>query len=161
MKKKLLATAIALIMATTVSACSSTMTQQQTAQVVGGLLGAGLGYGLGKGHSGKNKAILGGLVLGAMAGDWIGNKMSVTSQNAHTQTVAHTLEHSPQGQTNSWSNPDAYQQEQGKVQVVGTYRRNGRYCREFTQTLMVGGTAQNGYGTACRMPDGQWQMVQK
>ena len=161
MKKKILATAIALTMATTVSACSSTLSQQQTAQVVGGLLGAGLGYGLGKGHSGKNKAILGGLVLGAMAGDWIGNNMSAASQGAHTQTVAHTLEHSPIGQTNTWSNPDAYQREQGQVQVVNTYQSNGRYCREFTQTIMVGGSAQNGYGTACRQPDGQWQMVQR
>jgi len=161
MRKKILATAIALTMATTVSACSSTMSQQQTAQVVGGLLGAGLGYGLGKGHGNKSASILGGLALGAMAGDWIGNKMSATSQNAHTQTVAHTLEHSPLGQTNSWSNPDAYQQEQGKVQVVNTYQSNGRYCREFTQTIMVGGSAQNGYGTACRQADGQWEMVQR
>ena len=37
MKKKILSVAIALTMATTVSACSSTLSQQQTAQVVGGL----------------------------------------------------------------------------------------------------------------------------
>ena len=159
MKKKILSVAIALTMATTVSACSSTLSQQQTAQVVGGLLGAGLGYGLGKGHSGKNKAILGGLVLGAMAGDWIGNQMSVGGQQAHTSAVAQTLEYRPVGQTNTWQNPDAYQQERGKVQVIKTFQNNGRYCREFTQQITVGGQSQNGYGTACRMPDGQWQMM--
>ena len=160
MKKKILATTIALAMATTVSACSSTLSQQQTAQVVGGLVGATLGYGLGKGHSGKDKAILGGLVLGAMAGDWIGNQMSQAGQQAHTQTVANTLEYAQQGHTNHWQNPDAYQREQGKVQVVKTFQNTtGHYCREFTQQITVGGQTQNGYGTACRMPDGQWQMM--
>jgi hypothetical protein len=32
-------------------------------------------------------------------------------------------------------------------------------CREFEQTIMVGGQAQKGYGTTCQQPDGSWKIV--
>ena len=38
-------------------------------------------------------------------------------------------------------------------------RGDGRYCREYTATAVVGGKTQNTYGTACRQPDGAWQLV--
>lgn len=34
------------------------------------------------------------------------------------------------------------------------------YCREYTQTVQVGGVRQQGYGTACMQPDGSWQIVE-
>ncbi|CAO3377519.1 hypothetical protein [Azospirillum argentinense] len=37
--------------------------------------------------------------------------------------------------------------------------RNGQICREYQTTVMVGGLAQPGYGTACRQPDGSWRVV--
>lgn len=33
------------------------------------------------------------------------------------------------------------------------------YCREYTQTVRVGGVLQPSYGTACMQPDGSWEMV--
>lgn len=33
------------------------------------------------------------------------------------------------------------------------------YCREYTQSFTVGGKTQNGYGTACREPDGSWKII--
>jgi len=32
-------------------------------------------------------------------------------------------------------------------------------CREFQQTVIVGGQPQQGYGTTCQQPDGSWQIV--
>lgn len=32
-------------------------------------------------------------------------------------------------------------------------------CREFQQTVTVGGQPQQGYGTTCQQPDGSWQIV--
>jgi hypothetical protein len=32
-------------------------------------------------------------------------------------------------------------------------------CREFQQTITVGGTAQEAYGTTCQQPDGSWKVV--
>jgi hypothetical protein len=34
-----------------------------------------------------------------------------------------------------------------------------QHCREFQQTVMVGGQPQAGYGTTCLQPDGSWQIV--
>ena len=40
-----------------------------------------------------------------------------------------------------------------------TYQnQSGQYCREFTQTIQVGGESQQGHGTACRQPDGSWKI---
>ena len=33
------------------------------------------------------------------------------------------------------------------------------YCREYTQTIIVGGVPQYGYGQACFKPDGSWEIV--
>ncbi len=40
------------------------------------------------------------------------------------------------------------------------YQTAGQYCREFQQTIVVGGQQQQGYGRACRQPDGSWKIVQ-
>ncbi|AWJ86683.1 hypothetical protein TSH58p_24780 (plasmid) [Azospirillum sp. TSH58] len=37
--------------------------------------------------------------------------------------------------------------------------RNGQLCREYQTTVMIGGLAQPGYGTACRQPDGSWRVT--
>ncbi len=43
---------------------------------------------------------------------------------------------------------------------VRTYRTPaGMYCREYQQTVVVGGQPQQGYGTACRKPDGSWRVT--
>ena len=40
-----------------------------------------------------------------------------------------------------------------------TYQRSdGAYCREFTQTVTVGGRTQEAYGT-CRQPECSWQII--
>ena len=35
-----------------------------------------------------------------------------------------------------------------------------RYCREFRQEITIDGRSQEAYGTACQMPNGDWQLVQ-
>jgi len=36
---------------------------------------------------------------------------------------------------------------------------SGRYCREFLQEVTIGGRAEEAYGTACRQPDGTWEVI--
>lgn len=36
---------------------------------------------------------------------------------------------------------------------------SGRYCREFQQKITIGGKEEMAYGTACRNPDGSWEVV--
>jgi len=35
----------------------------------------------------------------------------------------------------------------------------GRYCREFLQEVVIGGRKEQAYGTACRQPDGSWEVI--
>ena len=36
---------------------------------------------------------------------------------------------------------------------------SGRYCREFQQQVSIGGRTEQAYGTACRKPDGSWEVI--
>ena len=36
---------------------------------------------------------------------------------------------------------------------------SGRYCREFQHEVSIGGRTEDAYGTACRNPDGSWEVV--
>jgi surface antigen len=68
-----------------------------------------------------------------------------------------SLERVPSGQPIMWDNPD----NGGRYTFTPTrtYEDEGTYCREYTTKIKVGGRTQTGYGTACRQPDGQWQIV--
>ncbi len=63
----------------------------------------------------------------------------------------------PIGQTIVWNDGNAA----GSVVATrdGT-SSSGRYCREFQQTVTVGGRTEQAYGTACMQPDGAWQIIQ-
>ena len=64
----------------------------------------------------------------------------------------------PIGQQITWSNPES-----GNSGTI-TPRRDGtdaagNYCREYQQTVTVGGKTEQAFGTACRQPDGTWKIV--
>ena len=42
---------------------------------------------------------------------------------------------------------------------IGTSANTGLQCREFRQTITIGGRTENAYGTACLQPDGAWRIV--
>jgi surface antigen len=119
--------------------------------VLGGLLGSQIG-----GGSGRLWATGAGAVLGALAGSEIGKSLDRADKAYMAQTTQATLEHTRTGETSTWQNPDTGHA--GTVTPVETYQRDGRYCREFTQTVRVGGRTQEAYGTACRQPDGTWKI---
>ena len=61
------------------------------------------------------------------------------------------------------SNRSVYWEDGGygyEVTPMRTYEPEpGRYCREYQTVVTVGGRAEQAYGTACRQPDGSWQIV--
>jgi surface antigen len=121
--------------------------------VLGGAAGAAVGSTVGK-HDGRTAAIVGGAIIGVLVGGAIGQYMDSVDQNC----VGQTLEHVPDGETIVWQNPNvggAYQ-----VTPAETYQRaDGRYCREYVTEVIIGGRREQAYGTACRQPDGSWQVV--
>ena len=129
-----------------------------TKQTLGTLGGAGTGAFIGSqiGHGSGNLAAtaIGGL-LGAFVGSEIGKSLDRADHAALQRTTQSTLETAPTGQTSTWQNPDSGHS--GSVTPVKTYQTDsGQYCREFQQTVTVGGQTQQAYGTACRPPDGSW-----
>lgn len=131
-------------------------------QAIGALAGAGLGgYAGSTIGSGRGRIVAAaiGAGLGAMAGGYVGGKLDDADKRQAGVTCIQALESGPSGQVATWRNPDSGNYgtiiPQPVYQVAG-----GQYCREFQQTIVVGGRSQNAYGTACRQPDGSWQIQQ-
>jgi surface antigen len=125
---------------------------------IGGLGGAAAGGLLGAALGGGGTGIAAGTILGGLLGAGVGYVLDQRSQQLQAQTVARSLETAPSGTTATWVNPD--NGNQGTVTPVRTYQApTGTYCREFQQTIIVGGQPQQGHGTACRQPDGSWRMT--
>ncbi len=116
---------------------------------VGGIAGSRIGDG-----DGRTAAIIGGTLIGALFGSNIGRGMTPYDHGY----AANVFEVTPSQQTIAWQNPDygtAYQ-----VTPVRTFQANdGRYCREYQALATVGGRREQTYGTACRTPDGDWQIM--
>jgi surface antigen len=150
----------ALALAATLGACSGP-TGYGTKETFGTLAGAALGGWAGStiGHgSGRLAATAAGVVLGGLIGNQIGRGLDeIDRQSAYrAQNVA--LERYPDGQQSSWDNPNSGNS--GYTVPQRTYQTSaGQYCREYQTTIVVGGQAESGYGTACRMPDGSWEIV--
>jgi surface antigen len=163
-------TALALIAALSVSACTTSPYGQQRANtggmgigktevgtLLGGAAGALAGAQFGKGR-GKIASVALGTLLGAAVGHEAGASMDRADMNYFEQDAQRSLEYAPTGQTSTWNNPDSGNN--GAFTPTKTYMGyDGRYCREFNHTIEVGGKWQNGYGTACRQPDGSWEIV--
>jgi surface antigen len=82
----------------------------------------------------------------------------VSEQQAMADTFQYALENNSGNQTSDWVNPDTGHA--GTVTPVQTYEAaGGQPCREFITTIIVGGREEQGYGTACRQPDGTWQVA--
>ena len=138
--------------------CTSNAGEKESAGTLLGALAGGLaGSQVGKGR-GKLVATGVGTFLGAMLGSEIGRSLDRADRLAMQRTTQQTLEKAPVGKTSTWKNPDSGNQ--GSITPKKTYKRpDGMYCREFTQTITIGGRTEEAYGTACRQPDGTWKLI--
>jgi len=64
----------------------------------------------------------------------------------------------PIGETIFWSDTSNVV---GSVTPVWEGSSNtGQYCREYRHDVSIGDRTEVAYGTACRRPDGSWEIVQ-
>jgi len=125
---------------------------------VGGLGGAAAGGLLGAALGGKGTGIAAGTILGGLIGSAIGDRLDAADREKARAAASQALESVPSGQSVAWRNPDS--ENSGVVTPVRTYQTaTGQYCREYMQTITIGGERHQSYGTACRQPDGNWQIV--
>ena len=146
-----------------VSSCTLTSTspsqqgpKQAFGTVTGMVLGGKIANDLTENSSKNNLWTLAGVTLGAFLGNEIGASMDKTdilmAQNARN----YALENNKVSSQSAWENPDSGNS--GVIYPTKTYSRGDQPCREFTQEINIGGNIQTGYGKACRMADGNWQL---
>ena len=130
-------------------------------QVLGGVAGAGLGAVVGSnvgGGSGRTASIAIGTLLGAGLGASIGSSLDKADMIQYNQTSQRALEVGQPNQQFPWKNPQSGNS--GTVVPQGYFQQaDGTYCREYTQTINVGGRLEEGYGTACRQQNGTWKIT--
>jgi len=118
----------------------------------GGLIGSQIGHG-----SGNAAATLGGVLLGGFVGNQLGGMVD-DSDRKRAQQADQSAYTAPVGKQITWNNPQ--NGNAGTVTPVRDgYNQSGSYCREFQETIIVGGQQKQAYGTACQQPDGTWKIV--
>ena len=124
--------------------------------VAGGVLGSMLG-----GGTGKLVAVGVGTLLGAFAGSEIGASLD-RADAAALDRASQQAFRAPVGEPVRWNNPRSGHS--GTIQPISDEtldRRSGGYCREYQSTVHIGGRVQQAFGTACRMPDGTWRILDR
>jgi surface antigen len=146
------------LVAVALAACTAGREKEQMGAVAGAGLGALAGSQIGSGK-GQLAAVAIGTLLGAWAGSEVGRQLDERDRLLASQAVqeAHAA---PIGQTITWKNAETGHAGTVTPTREGTNNQTGAYCREYQQTVTVGGKTQEAYGTACRQPDGTWQVVQ-
>ena len=155
MKKQVMNTLVVMLAAVMVAGCG-----QVAKEEVGALVGAGLGGLAGSligDGGGKLVAVGVGTMLGAIMGGETGKSLDRADKLALAQAQHDALENGISGRSTTWVNPDSGNA--GDIVPQPAYQQaDGTYCREFAQTIVVGGKMESAYGTACRQPDGAWKL---
>jgi surface antigen len=96
--------------------------------------------------------------IGGLTGSAIGDALDQRDKELAMKAAQQSLEGQRSGSTKSWKNPDSGNS--GTLTPTRTYQDgSGRYCREYRQTVTVGGKSEEAFGTPCRQPDGNWKVL--
>jgi len=92
------------------------------------------------------------------AGPAVDLSLDAVDQRQISRATQTALETALPNQPLAWQNLD--NGHSGTV-VSGPYYQtaSGQFCREFRQTVTIGGATQQSHGKACRRWDGTWQIV--
>ncbi len=147
-----------LVAAFVLAGCATMGPKEQAGTVVGGVGGALIGSQFG-GGTGRLVGVAVGTLAGALIGGEIGRSLDANDRRMMEENAQYALEHDRTDQPSEWRNPDSGHY--GTITPKRTYRvASGQYCREYQQTVVIGGEEQQAYGHACRQPDGSWKIVQ-
>ena len=124
---------------------------------LGGMAGAASGGLIAAAAGGPVEAISAGVLVGGLLGGAAGNLLDNADREYAYRTAQYGLEYTRTGTTTRWRNPDSGRS--GTITPTDTWQTSsGRYCREFETTIDVDGWPEEAYGTACRQPDGSWEI---
>ena len=122
-------------------------------------MGAAVGSRLGDG-SGKMAATAIGAAVGMMLGANIGKTLDEPARMTAAQTTTRALNNARTGDSITWNAPNSGGSG-GPVSGIVTITKqgthtDGRTCREYVQTVEIGGQKEKARGVACRHPYGEW-----
>ena len=149
---------VAVTAAALLAGCQTGMGTKETGGALagaaaGGLLGSQFGSG-----SGQLAMTGAGVILGAFLGSQVGQSLDRSDQLYAQQAANQAFEGGRSGSSYAWQNPDSGNS--GVIRPQGvSYYQQGQPCRQYTQTVYVGGRAETLTGTACRNTDGTWTIV--
>jgi len=130
-----------------------TCNRELLGSILGGASGGYLGSKIGSG-SGKLAATAAGAVIGLIVGGSIGRSMDRLDHAC----IGQVLEQAETGQRVRWTDPDS--NTRYSVTPTRTWRSaDNRYCRDYTSDVRMATGTQQVTGTACRNPDGTWQLM--
>lgn len=144
------------------SGCATTQGPREQS---GMMLGAALGglFGAAASYSRHDDYYHGGdgystaaIVIGAIAGAAIGGAIGRQMDEQDYAYASYAMENSRTGESTTWSNPDTGYDY--RMTPTDTYYSESGPCREYTLQAEIGGRPETVYGTACRQPDGSWQI---
>jgi surface antigen len=137
--------------------CATMGPKEQAGTAVGGVGGALIGSQFG-GGTGRLVGVAVGTLAGALIGREIGRSLDADDRRIMQETAQRSLEHNRTDHVSTWRNPDSGHS--GTITPKRTYQvADGRYCREYQQTVIIEGRKEQAYGRACRQPDGSWKIV--
>ena len=129
-------------------------TKEQSGSLFGSIIGAIVGSEIGGGSLGT----VIGASIGSSIGSSIGRDLDKIDRMMLEKSYRNSLNHGKSGETSTWHNPDT--EHSGSFTPQEPFQnKSNQYCREFQQTVTIGGKAQTAYGTACRQPDGSWKII--
>ena len=149
--KKIAVYCLAAAMTGGLAGCSGTLTNEGAGAVTGGVIGGVIGSSLFRGD-----AAIGGLIvgsaLGAMVGAGIGRQMDEQDRVYMRQAII----------VNDIGEPRRWTNERTHITYIVTpvrhYYTHHRVCRTYTTQIWVDGRRRMAEGTACRMPNGEWEI---
>jgi len=146
--------AVVVLLSFVVTGCATMEQNPKTA--IGGFGGAAFGGLIAAAAGGGAPAIAGAVIGGALLGSLAGNYLDQRDKQIAAQAHHQALERAPSGSSVPWTNPDSGHS--GAVTPTRTYQNAaGQYCREYQQTVTIDNKPERSYGTACRQPDGSWR----
>lgn len=156
MRKATMITLLACLLTTTACADLQDIGPKQGVGTLGGAAAGGLaGAQVGKG-SGKLAMTALGALVGAFAGSSIGSSLDKADQLALEHSTVTALNTRTIGKPITWRNPRTGSR--GTVTTTNQTMTADGYCREYQQTVTVGGREEKAFGTACQQPDGSWKI---
>ena len=118
----------------------------------GGFAGAQMGK-----RRGKLAMTALGTLFGALAGSGVGSSLD-RADELYAGHAVQRVGSARTGQRITWKNTETGNS--GVLVPTTAARRTSEgVCREYQQTITVGGRTQQGFGTACQQSDGSWRMA--